>query len=129
MMKKMVTANTVFGTNGTDAGGLSALLMPVKASPLGLGVIGAGIGAIGLGNAMVKNYNRKTLGKVTYTGGPARMTKNFTSGAVPGVARASGGNPEIAAGMFKEIMTNDSIAGKIQNYGVDSQFLSAFYGM
>lgn len=129
MMKKMITANTVFGTNGTDAGGLSALLIPVKASPLGVGLIMGGISAVGIGNTAIQHRNRAKMGRITYSGGPARMTKSFTSGGVEGMMRASKGNYEVFSDMVSDAMTNNSIGGIIENYGVTPQFVSALYGM
>ena len=124
MVKKMIEPNTI-----ADGGGLSSLLIPVKASPLGVGVITAGIwGASAVGD-IVAGQNKKKLGRVSYQGRPARMTSGVPTQITNGIARASKGNPELAAGMIEEVMTNTSIIGKIENYGVTPQFVSAFYGM
>lgn len=122
--KAMTTPNTI-----ANGGGLSSLLMPVKASPLGVGLIMGGISAVGVGNTAIQHRNRAKMGRITYSGGPARMTKSFTSGGVEGMMRASKGNYEVFSDMVSDAMTNNSIAGKIENYGVTPQFVSALYGM
>ena len=125
MIKKMIEPNKI-----QDGGGLSSLLVPVKASPLGVSVIGAGILGVSAVNNLVATRNKHTLGRITYMGRPARMTSSVPNSPIAsGITRVSGGNPELAAGIIEDVMTNDSITGKIQNYGVTPQFVSAFYGM
>lgn len=124
MMKKAVKA--MVEPNTIQDGGLSALLMPVKASPLGVGVILGGMTGLGLANQAFQQHNKSKMGKISYGGGPARMTGSFTSGAVPAMHRASGGNYQVFSDMASHVMNEGS---EIQNYGVTPQFVSALYGM
>lgn len=125
MTRKVVNAMTTPNTI-QDGGGLSSLLVPVKASPLGAGVILGGMILGGGLNQGIQHKNRSKMGKITYGGGPARMTGSFTSGAVPAMHRASGGNYEVFSDMVSSVMNDGS---EIENYGVTPQFVSALYGM
>lgn len=127
-MKKIAKALTAPNTID-NGGGLSSILMPVKASALGVGVIAGGAGLIGGTSAMLQTRNSNKMGRITYSGGPARMTGSFTSGGVEAMMRASQGNYSVFSDMASDAVTNDGLAGKIENYGVTPQFVSALYNM
>ena len=128
MMKKAVKAMTT-PNNIQNGGGLSSLLIPVKASPLGVGTILAGMTGYGIVKETVSAKNRAKMGKITYSGGPARMTGQFTSGIPEAMLRSSGGNPQVLSEMVSNTMQGDGLAGAIETYGVTPNFISALYGM
>ena len=112
-----------------EGGGLTSKLVPYQLTKTGIGV-GMGLtGAAALGSEMLANRNRMRMGPITYTGGPARMTNNFSSGAIEAIQEATN-DPAVRADMLKRILhTDDGIINNIEEFGVDSSFLSAFYGM
>lgn len=112
-----------------EGGGLTSKLVPYQLTKTGIGV-GMGIGsAAALGSEMLANRNRMRMGPIIYTGGPARMTNNFSSGAIEAIQEATN-DPAVRADMLKRILhTDDGIINNIEEFGVDSSFLSAFYGM
>ena len=112
-----------------EGGGLTSKLVPYQLTKTGIGV-GMGIGsAAALGSEMLANRNRMRMGPITYTGGPARMTNNFSSGAIEAIQESTN-DPAVRADMLKRILhTDDGIINNIEEFGVDSSFLSAFYGM
>lgn len=112
-----------------EGGGLTSTIVPFQVTKAGIGV-GIGLtGAAALGTEMFANHNRRKMGPVTYTGGPARMTGNFDSGAVEAIQEATN-DPAVRADMLKRILrTDDGIINNMEEYGVDAQFVSAFYGM
>ena len=112
-----------------EGGGLTSKLVPYQLTKTGIGV-GMGLtGAASLGSEMLANRNRMKMGPITYTGGPARMTNNFSSGAIEAIQEATN-DPAVRADMLKRILhTDDGIINNIEAFGVDSSFLYAFYGM
>lgn len=98
----------------------------------GLIVLG-GVTAFAIAKEGFKSRNQQKLGRISYADGPARMTGSFTSGAIPAMNRASGGNPAARNAMFMETMNTgpggSSPLQKIENYGVDGQFISSLYNM
>ena len=112
-----------------EGGGLTSKLVPYQLTKTGIGV-GMGIGsAAALGSEMLANRNRMRMGPITYTGGPARMTNNFSSGAIEAIQESTN-DPAVRADMLKRILhTDDGIINNIEEFVVDSSFLSAFYGM
>ena len=124
MLNALTTPNTI-----ENYGGWSSLLVPRKVNPLGAGVILGGMTAVNVAKEGLKLYNVATTGKVHYQGGPARMTSNFTSGAVEAMNRVSQGDYQAFSEMASAVMTPNSLGGKIETYGVTPKFVSAIYGM
>ena len=107
-------------------------LLPRIISGEGAAVVGGTmIGASVISNG-VKARNNAKIGKVVYGDGPDRMTQSFTTGVVPAINRIAKNN----YGAFSELTesaiegtTNTSITHKLEDYGVNDKFVSAFYGM
>lgn len=112
-----------------EGGGLTSILIPNQLTKTGI-VAGMGIGAAAaFGTEMLANKNRREMGPVSYQGGPARMTHNVTSGAIEAIKDATN-DPEVQADMIKHMLrTDDGVLNNIEEFGVDGQFISAFYGM
>lgn len=112
-----------------EGGGLTSILIPNQLTKTGI-IAGMGIGAAAaFGTEMLANKNRREMGPVSYQGGPARMTHNVTSGAIEAIKDATN-DPEIQADMIKHMLrTDDGVLNNIEEFGVDGQFISAFYGM
>lgn len=132
MLKPLVTKNSV------DDGGLSALLIPIKASPLGVGVVVGGMAAVNLGKSGLALHNQASLGKVHWEGTAARMTSNYerngalkmTSGATAAMLQAAqSGNHQLVGEMMEDTMKGQGIVGAIETYGVTPKFVAALYGM
>lgn len=123
--------NTFFEDNQTfqEGGGLTSKLLPKRLTKIGV-FAGMGIGVgVGVGKEMFKMHNRLKAGPATYQGGPVRMTDNFDSGAVEAIANISK-DPKIQQDMLKHTLREkDSLFGNIEEFGVDEQFMQAFYGM
>ena len=116
--KALTEANTVAD------GGLSALVVPRRFNKTGVGVVMGGMGAFAMANEGIKGRNKAKLGKVSYNGGPARMTSSYTSGAVEAMHRASGGNYSAFYDMAEE-----TVGGTIETYGATPELISALYHM
>lgn len=107
--------------------------MPWAFTTKGRVAIIGGVAAFALAKEGLAGHNQRKLGKVTYTDGPARMTGSFTSGAIPAMNRASGGNEQLRNEMFVKTMKTgpggSSPLNAIDNYGVDGAFISSLYNM
>lgn len=112
-----------------EGGGFTSKVVP---KVLGKGGIAAGFalgGAATIGKEMFANHNRLKAGPMTYTGGLSRMTHKVSSGAIEAIQGVTN-DPAIQADMIKKMMkNNDTILNSLEEFGVDGQFLSAFYGM
>ncbi len=123
-LKGITKPNTI-----ADSGGLSSLLVPRKFNAGGAALVIGGVGAFNLANEGIKSRNRSMLGRVTYADGLARMTNSYTTGVVPAMKRASGGNYAVFADMAEEVVTHNSMASSIENYGATPELVSALYHM
>ena len=112
-----------------EGGGATSILIPYQLNKTGIAV-GMGLtGASALGVEMFRQHNRLKMGPVTYTGGPDRMTHNVTSGAVEAINEITN-DPAVRADMLKKMLrTDDGVINNLEEFGVDDQFVSAFYGM
>lgn len=137
MAKKMLgmvtTENTI-----ENGGGLSSLLVPVKANALGVGLVLGSMTAFNLGKEAVKLHNQATIGKVSWQGVAARMTGNFekngalksTSGTTAAIySAAQSGNSQLAYEMAEHTLRGPNIGGALETYGVTPKFVSSLYGM
>lgn len=128
----------IFKPNRTvaEGGGLTSKIIPYQLTKVGIGAGMAIGGAATIGKEMFANHNRIKMGPVSYQGGPARMTHNVTSGAIEAI-KSSTNDPEVQADMLQKVLhyTGDSgeltgsVLGNLEEFGIDSQFMSAFYGM
>ncbi len=137
MAKKVLGAVTSPNTI-ENGGGLSSLLVPVKANALGVGLVVGGMTAVNLGKAGLGLHNQAALGRVTWQGTAARMTSNYerngmlkmTSGATAAMLKeAQSGNYQLVSEMVESTLGGRSIPGAIETYGVTPKFVSALYGM
>lgn len=137
MAKKVLSAVTSPNTV-KDGGGWSALLVPVKANALGVGLVVGGMAAANLGKSGLALHNQAALGKVHWEGTAARMTSHYerngalkmTSGATAAMLQAAqSGNHQMVGEMMEETMKGPGIVGAIETYGVTPKFVSALYGM
>lgn len=112
-----------------EGGGFTSKLIPYQLTKTGVAV-GFGVGAAAaLGTEMLRQHNKMKMGPVSYEGGPARMTHNVTSGAVEAIKEATN-DPAVQADMLKKMVrTDDGILNNIDEFGADTEFVSAFYGM
>ena len=127
--KALFTENTIKNAAGNSEGGLSALLVHKKFTGLGAAVALGTVGAVSTGDMMIKGHNKAKLGRISYGGGPARMTSSFTSGAVEAMNKASNGNYAVFSDIASDVMKNNSISGAIEDYGATPELVSALYGM
>lgn len=112
-----------------EGGGVTSLIVPFQLNKAGIGAGMALTGAASIGREMFAQHNRMKMGSLTYTGGPARMTHNVDSGAIEAI-KAVTNDKSVQVDMFKKIVrTNDSVVGNLEEFGVDEEFMSAFYGM
>ena len=112
-----------------EGGGVTSLLVPYQLNKRGIAVGMALTGAAALGAEMFRQHNRLKMGPVTYAGGPDRMTHNVTSGAVEAINEVTN-DPAVRADMLKKMLrTTDGVINNLEEFGVDDQFVSAFYGM
>ena len=68
---------------------------------------------------------------VTYEPGMQRMTKPLNRGVVQSMMEAANGDPHIFSDMAKRVVKtgNNPVSNVLDDFGVDGQFISAFYGM
>lgn len=126
--KALTTENKVFNSDGWH-GGLSALLVPRQVNGAGAALIVGGGAALSFGSAGLQSRNRAKLGRVSYSDGMARMTKSFTTGVVPAMKQASGGNYAVFADMAEEVVAGKGLDGMIDDYGASPALISALYNM
>lgn len=125
MTKKLVQT---FTKPNNDAFG--GFFIPRQVNAGGAAFILGGVVLVSGGNEAVKARNAMKLGKVSYADGPARMTNSFTSGTVPAMMRASGGNYAAFADMADEVMMSRNPFGRIlDDYGANDKLISALYNM
>lgn len=122
--KVLTEPNTI-----ANGGGLSSILVPRRLTAGGAAVALGGIGALNIGNEGIKARNRAKLGRVSYIGGPARMTSSYTSGAVQAMHKASGGNYAVFSDMAEDVVQGTGIGGIVENYGATPELVSALYHM
>lgn len=121
--KTFTQANTI-----EKSGGLSSLLIRRRANMAGGLTIAGAVGGVSLINEGFKGRNQAKLGRVSYGDGMARMTSSFTSGVVPAMHSASGGNYGAFADMAEEVVTARGL-GRINDYGASPALISALYNM
>lgn len=122
--KALTKPNTI-----ENGGGLSSLIVRRRVNTAGgLTIVGT-VGAFSLANEGFKGHNRAKLGKISYDDGMARMTNSFTSGAVPAMKKASGGNYEAFSDMAEEVVATPGPLGRLDDYGASPALISALYGM
>jgi hypothetical protein len=106
-------------------------LLPKIISGQGAALVGGSMLTIGAVNNGIKARNNAKLGKVVYNGGPDRMTQSYTTGAVNTIRRIAGNDPEAFSELTKSAMDGGdlNLVQKLEDYGVNDKFVSAFYGM
>lgn len=122
--KAVTKPNTI-----ANGGGLSSLLIPRKFNALGATLVVGGVSAFNLGKEGLKGRNKAVLGRVSYSDGLARMTNSYTTGVVPAMHRASGGNYAAFSDMAEETMQGNTLGSAIENYGATPELISALYHM
>lgn len=137
MIKKMLGAVTT-ANKIDDGGGLSSLLIPVKANALGVGLVLGGMTALGTGRETRKLHNQAAMGRISWQGTAARMTSNYerngslkmTSGTTTAIRQAAqSGNYQLAYDMTEQTLQGPDIGGQLETYGVTPKFVSSIYGM
>lgn len=113
-----------------EGGGLTSKLIPYRFTKAGIGLGFAVSGAASIGKEMLVQHNKIKMGPVSYGGGPTRMTNSFTSGAIEAIKETTK-DPQIQQDMIRKVLhdTDSGMINNLEEYGVDEQFLSAFYGM
>lgn len=133
ILSPFVTENTI-----EKGGGLSSLLIPVKANPLGVGVILGGTTIFNVAKEGFELHNNATMGRVRWQGAAARMTGTYerngalkmTSGATAAISKAvNSGNSQLAYEMVEQTIQGSGVGGALETYGVTPKFVSAIYGM
>lgn len=117
-------------TPWNEGGGLTAKIIPYQLTKAGIAA-GMGVGAAAtIGTEMFRAHNRLKMGPVSYEGGAARMTHNVTSGAVEAIAKVTD-DPAVQSDILSKMLhsTGDGIINNLEEFGVDGEFVSAFYGM
>lgn len=112
----------------SEGGGLTSILLPKQFTKLGLGLFAVGSGAVSFGKEALASHNKLAMGDIIYTGGPARMTNNFSSGAIEAIKDVTS-DPALQADMLKKVTKTTEFLGGIEEYGVDGEFISSFFGM
>ena len=124
--KTLTTENNI-----ANGGGLSSLIMPRKVNGKGLAVLAIGGTALGIGNEGLKARNINKMGKISYMDGPARMTKSYTSGAIPAMMQSSNGNYAAFSDMAEEVINghNNIFGSVLDDYGANPAMIASLYGM
>lgn len=122
----------------SDGGGLSSVLVPIKANPLGIGVVLGGMTAYNLAKEGIKMHNNASIGKVHWQGAADRMISNYerngalkiTSGATSAIYDAArSGNQQLAYEMAEQTLKGQNTVSALETYGVTPKFISSLYGM
>lgn len=127
---EMKSINNAFIQNNqtfAEGGGLTSYILPYRMGPASIGLTFSSMYAVKLGQDLWAEHNKLKAGPIRYTGGPARMTSNFDSGIVEAIRDVSD-DPAVQQDMLKRTMKSSGI-GHLDTYGVDGDFVAAFYGM
>ena len=124
--KALTTENNI-----ANSGGLSSVLIPRKVNAKGLAVVAVGGTALSFGNEGLKARNTNKMGKISYMDGPARMTKSYTSGAIPAMMQASNGDYAAFSDMAEEVVSghNNVFGSILDDYGANPAMIASLYGM
>lgn len=117
--------------NIANKGGLSSLLIPRKVNAKGAALLIGGATILNTGKEGLKARNANKMGKISYMDGPARMTKSFTSGAVPAMMKSSKGNYEAFSDMAEEVVNGhlNAFGSVLDDYGATPAMIASLYGM
>ena len=117
--------------NIANKGGLSSLLIPRKVNAKGAALLIGGAAILNTGKEGLKARNVNKMGKISYMDGPARMTKSFTSGAVPAMMKSSKGNYEAFSDMAEEVVNGhlNTFGTVLDDYGATPAMIASLYGM
>lgn len=113
-----------------EGGGITSKIIPYRFTKAGIGAGFAISGAAALGKEMLVQHNKVKMGPVSYGGGPARMTNNLSSGAIEAIKEVTK-DPQVQQDMLRKVLhdSDSGIVNNLEEYGVDGEFISAFYGM
>lgn len=102
-----------------------------KSNGKGLAVVAVGGTALSFANEGLKARNINKMGKISYMDGPARMTKSYTSGAIPAMMQASNGNYAAFSDMAEEVVSghNNVLGSVLDDYGANPAMIASLYGM
>jgi hypothetical protein len=134
MEQKTIQGNNLSKTVEAAATGEAEGAIVGSMQKIGLGGAMAGVAAMGamsLAPPLLAAHNKAKLGPVTYEPGMQRMTKPFNRGVVQSMMEAANGDPHIFSDMAKRVVKtgNNPVSNVLDDFGVDGQFISAFYGM
>ena len=117
--------------NIANKGGLSSLLIPRKVNAKGAALLIGGAAVLNTGKEGLKARNANKMGKISYMDGPARMTKSYTSGAIPAMMQASNGNYAAFSDMAEEVVSghNNVFGSVVDDYGANPAMIASLYGM
>ena len=117
--------------NIANKGGLSSLLIPRKVNAKGAALLIGGAAVLNTGKEGLKARNANKMGKISYMDGPARMTKSYTSGAIPAMMQASNGNYAAFSDMAEEVVSghNNVFGSVLDDYGANPAMIASLYGM
>ena len=117
-----------------------------KKTLLGAGAIVAGVGSTFI-QPLIGAYGRAKAGRISYEQGPQRMTKPLNRGVIERIRSIAGDDPAAFTEMTRSTMSTSgnmfsrafddygnvdaytAAISKPNDYGVDSGFISSFYGM
>lgn len=124
--KALTTENNI-----ANGGGWSSVLVPRKVNGKGVAVLAVGGTVLGMGNEGLKARNTNKMGRISYMDGPARMTKSYTSGAIPAMMQASNGNYAAFSDMAEEVVSghNNVFGSVLDDYGANPAMIASLYGM
>ena len=130
--KNLDTGGLFFKTNKTwqEGGGFTSNIVHTQFNKLGLGIA---VGAVGLGGPILtealRNRNRMKAGPIKYVGGPSKMTGSFRTEAAEIASKIE--DPVERQKAVRKMMRTSASTGlsNVDEYGVDADFVSAFYGM
>ena len=124
--KALTTENNI-----ANGGGWSSILVPKKVNGKGLAVVAVGGTALSFANEGLKARNTNKMGRISYMDGPARMTKSYTSGAIPAMMQASNGNYAAFSDMAEEVVSghNNAFGSVLDDYGANPAMIASLYGM
>ena len=117
--------------NIANHGGLSSLLIPRKVNAKGAALLIGGATVFNTGKEGLKARNTNKMGRISYMDGPARMTKSYTSGAIPAMMQASNGNYAAFSDMAEEVISghNNVFGSVLDDYGANPAMIASLYRM
>ena len=104
-------------------------ILPYKLNKAGSALFLGAATVASIAPAAIEGHNKVKMGRISYGGGPDRMTNNFSSGAREAMMKLSKGNYEAFSEMAKDVVNSPGASHVIDTMGVTPDMIASMYHM